>query len=139
MCQQEQEPRVASGRSSPYVRGKPGSARSGGGQPREHIPGTATSSCEDTRTNESTDPAKRDAERKPDGDEGGSVVGRPHHARRRRNHSLRIQNIVNRQGGDEFRIALSSSNNRRTRKSLRRDNRNAEGRSNDDRLTSFTY
>lgn len=124
---------MASGRSSPYARGIPGSAnRSGGGQPREHIPGTATSSCEDTRTHESTDPAKRDAEGKIDGDEGGSVVGRLHHPRRRRNPSLRIQNIVNRQGGDEFRIPLGSSNNRPTRKSLRRDNRNAEGRSDDD-------
>ena len=51
------------------------------------------------------------------------MVGRAHHPRTRRNPSLRIQNIMSRQGG-EFRIAPGSSNNRRTRKSLRRANRN---------------
>ena len=41
---------------------------------------------------------------------------------------------MNGQGGDEFRLALGSSNNGRTRKSLRRANRNAAGRSEDDGL-----
>ena len=125
MYQHGHEPGVGGGRSSPCARGKLRSDRSGEGQLRDHIPGTATSSCEDPPTQGITDPTKRDAEVKPDGDGGGSVVGRVHHPPMRRNPSLRIRDIMNRQGG-ELRIALSSSNNRRTRKSLRRANRNSD-------------
>jgi len=117
--QQEREPRVAGGRSSPHVKANLISKKSSGdGQLERYTPEMTTVSSKDTCTQGSTDPANRNAEVKVDGDQGGVTVGHDHTTTHTwANPSLRNGNIMSRPGGDEPRIGPDSSGNIQTQES----------------------
>jgi len=127
--QQEREPGVAGGRSSPHV--KPNlvsEKRNGDGQSECHVPEMAVAGSKDTRTQGSTDSANRNAEIKLDDDLGGVTVGHDHTATHTwANPSLRNGKITSRPGGDEPRIGPDSSDNIQIQESSHRTNRYAEG------------
>jgi len=117
---------VASGRSSPPAEKVPTSEeRNWEGQPEVNVPEMAVSGCRDTHTQGSTDSANRNAEIKPDGDEG-TAVGPVHSPHTERNPSLRSQNSISWPGGTELGIAPGSSNNTQTQENSPISNRNTE-------------
>ena len=128
MRQQEREPGVAGGRSSPHVKTNLMSEkRNGDGQSECHVPEVAVVGSKDTCTQGSTDSANRNAEINVDGDQGGVTDGHDHTTHTRANLSLRNGNIMSRPGGDEPRIGPGSSNNTQAQESSHRENRYAEG------------
>lgn len=131
--QQEREPRVAGGRSSPHVKANLISEkRNGDGQSECHVPEVAVVGSKDTCTQGSTDSANRNAEIKVDGDPGGVTVGHDHTATHTwANPSLRNGNITSRSGGDEPRIGPGSSKDIQDQESSQRANPYAEGRPED--------
>ena len=136
MRQQEREPGVAGGRSSPHVKANLISEkRNGDGQSECHIPKMAVVGSKDTCTQGSPDSANKNAEIKVDGDPGGVTVGHDYTTTHTSaNPSLRNGSTMSRPGGDEPRIGPGSSNNMQAQESSHRANPYAEGRPEDSEL-----
>ena len=128
MRQQEREPRVAGGRSSPHVKANLISEkRNGDGQSECHVPEMAVAGSKDKGAPGGTDSANRNAEIKVDDDPGWVTVGHDHTTTHTwANPSLRNGNTMSRPGGDEPRIGRGSSDNIQTQESSYRVNPYAE-------------
>jgi len=113
VSQQEREPGVAGGRSSPHVKANLISEKGNGDSQSEcHVPEMAVVGSKDTCTQGSTDSANRNAEIKVDGDPGGVTVGHDYTTTHTwADPSLRNGGTMSRPGGDEPRIGPGSSSN----------------------------
>ena len=128
MRQQEREPGVAGGRSSPHVKANLISEKGNGDSQSEcHVPEMAVVGSKDTCTQGSPDSANINAEINVDGDPGWVTVGHDHTTTHTwANPSLRNGNTMSRPGGDEPRIGPGSSDNIQTQESSYRVNPDAE-------------
>jgi len=123
--QQEREPGVSGGRSSPHVKANLISEKGNGdGQSECHVSEMAVVGSKDTCTQGSPDSANINAEIKVDGDPGGVTVSHDYTTTHTwANPSLRNEGTMSLPGGDEPRIGPgSSSNNIQTQESFYRVN-----------------